>query len=204
MKNILRGAIFAAGTVLLSAGALAGSPATPPASPLGDTITIEASPEWAALAPHGYADMNFRVGFSHKLGNGFSFGTSVTNIIRQTGRSSSSPEATLGYRFSTGAFGFGVSAGAGLSADPNIGPYYVANGLIDWKLADKWTWNVVSARYRNSFAHEWFTPKIATGFSYQVDPRQTTFVTVGYSWRNVGDGTDPDKINVGLGYRLGF
>ena len=203
--KIWRGAVLSVGCVLLSAAAVTAGPAkAPSATPLGDTVTIEASPEWSALAPHGYSDMNVRLGFSHKLGSGFSLGMSVTNIIRATGRSSSTPEVSLGYRFSAGAFTFGVSGAFGASADPTVREYYVANGTVDWKLDNKWTWNVVSARYRQSFAHEWFTPKLATGLSYQVDARQTTYVTVGYSWRDVGAGTDPDKINVGMGYRLGF
>jgi len=71
---------------------------------------------------------------------------------------------------------------------------------------------VINARYRNAFAGSWFTPKLATGVTYQLDARQAVYTTFGYAWADKGEynnptpnaGLQPDKFNVALGYKLGF
>lgn len=185
--------------------ALAGSASTTTPSPmLGDTLMFEITPEWGTAAPHAYKDSYARIGFSHSLGNGFSMGVSITDVIRAAGASTASSEAGMMYRLKQDAFTFGIGGSLGYSSDSAAELYYVATGLADVKLDDKWTWNIVNMRYRSSFAHVWVTPRVTTGLSYQIDARQTTSVAFGYSWKNVGEGLNPDKLGVSLGYRLGF
>ncbi len=86
-----------------------------------------------------------------------------------------------------------------------MGAYYVASGTVDWKLDSKWTWNAINARYRNSFSTTWITPKVSTGFTYTIDPRQSTYFSVGYAWKEGTSGSlKADKINVAVGYKVGF
>lgn len=201
-----------------SAPAFAGSTApAPSATPLGDSISLEISPEWGATTPNAYKDTYAKVGFSHNLGNGFAWGASVQETVPVTGKKGAfQPETTLGYKWKMDALTFGVSAGVGYNSGTvggsgsdsglDVGTYYLASATVDWKLDSKWTWNVINARYRDGFEHKWFTPKIATGVTYQIDPRQAVYTAVGYAWKDTGDGNGllADKINWALGYKIGF
>jgi hypothetical protein len=215
--KVIAGLMIAGVLAGVAAPAFAGSAPAPSATPLGDTLSFEVSPEWGATSPNAYKDTYGKVGYSHNLGGGFAWGVSVQQTIPVPGKSGTfQPETTLGYKWKQDAFTFGVSAGLGYNSgtvggngtDKNdiVGAYYVASATVDWKLDSKWTWNVINARYRNAFEYAWVTPKVATGFTYQIDPRQATYVSVGYAWKDTDDGYGllGDKINVALGYKLGF
>lgn len=213
--KIIASSIFAGALLTLAVPASAGAPAAPSPTPLGDTLSVELSPEWGATSPYAYKDTYIKLGFSHSLGNGFSLGASIQETAKPTS-SAFQPETTLGYKWKQDALTFGVSAGVGYQSDTLggasvnkgavVGGYYLVSGTIDWKLDSKWTWNVINARYRNAFQYTWVTPKVATGFTYQIDPRQATYVALGYAWKDAGDGAGllADKINVAVGYKLGF
>jgi hypothetical protein len=215
--KLIAGLMIAGVIAGVSAPAFAGSTApAPSATPLGDTISLEFSPEWKASGG-AYADSYAKVGFSHSLGNGWGMGVSIQDTVKpNNGGSSWQPEATLGYKWKMDAITFGLTGGLGYNSgtvggagsDKNdvVDTYYFGSATIDWKLDSKWTWNVINARYRDGFEHKWFTPKVATGFSYQIDPRQAVYTAVGYAWKDTGDGNGllGDKINLALGYKLGF
>ena len=217
--KIIASSLFAAALLGVAAPAFAAgaAPAAPSPTPLGDTISLEISPEWAATSPNLYKDTYAKIGFSHSLGNGFSLGISVQQTVPIAGKTGSfQPETTLGYKWKADALTFGISGGvgynsgtvggAGLNKGDVVSAYYLVSGTIDWKLDSKWTWNVINARYRNAFDTTWITPKVATGLTYAIDARQATYVSVGYAWKDTGDvnGLLADKINAAVGYKLGF
>ncbi len=192
----------------VSAPAFAGSTApAPSATPLGDTISVEYGPEWKA-SDSSYADSYLKVGFSHSLGNGWGMGVSVQDTVKaNNGGSNFQPEASLGYKWKQDALTFGVTGALGYTnSAPGDGTYYAVSGTVDWKLDSKWTWNVVNARYRNGFDGTWITPKVATGFTYKIDDRQSTYVAIGYAWKDTGNGAglQGDKYNGAIGYKIGF
>ena len=205
-----------------SAPAFAGSPApAPSATPLGDTISIEFSPEWYGGGAHQagqYADTYGKVGFSHSLGNGWGMGVSIQDTVKaNNGGSNFQPEASLGYKWKMNALTFGVTGALGYTTSAIVvpgssGTYYAVSGTVDWKLDSKWTWNVINARYRDAFSGSWITPKVSTGVTYQIDPRQAIYTSFGYAWVDKGQypnptpdaGLQPDKYNVAVGYKIGF
>jgi hypothetical protein len=211
--KIIASSIFA-GALTLAVPAFAGAPAAPSPTPLGDTLSVELSPEWGTTSPYAYKDSYLKLGFSHSLGNGWTWGATLQETARASGFGVTQPETTLGYKWKMDALTFGVAAGlgyqsVGVSGSGDTGPgdaYYLVTGTIDWKLNSKWTWNVINARYRNAFDYTWVTPKIATGVTYALDARQAVYTAVGYAWKDVGDGKGllGDKINVAVGYKLGF
>lgn len=226
--KVIAGLLMAGVLVGVAAPAFAGSAApapAPSATPLGDTISLEFSPEWYAGGAHNagqYADSYAKVGFSHNLGNGWGLGVSIQDTVKPgsgdgKGAGNFQPEVSLGYKWKLDAFTFGITGALGYTSSaivvPNSsGAYYAVSGTLDWKLDSKWTWNVINARYRNAFAGSWFTPKLATGVTYQLDARQAVYTTFGYAWADKGEynnptpnaGLQPDKFNVALGYKLGF
>jgi hypothetical protein len=220
--KIIASSIFAGALLTLAVPAFAGAPAAPSPTPLGDSLSLEVSPEFGATSPYAYKDTYAKIGFSHSLGSGWSWGTSLQVTANATapanpvfGTGAFQPETTLGYKWKQDALTFGVSAGVGYNSgawssssvtSPAVGAYYLASGTIDWKLDSKWTWNVVNARYRNAFNLTWITPKVATGVTYNIDARQSTYFAVGYAWKDTGNGAGlvADKINLALGYKLGF
>ncbi len=192
--------------------AYAGS-ATPAPSPtpLGDSISLEFSPEFGAPNFTPYKDSYIKLGFSHNLGSGFAWGVAVQDTFAPTEvKSGWQGETTLGYKWKQDVFTFGVSGGVGYNEgnytvdDTPIGAYYLVSGTVDWKLDSKWTWNVINARWRNAFDEQWVTPKVQTGLTYQLDPRQAVYAAIGYAWKDTGAGLKSDKENVAVGYKLGF
>jgi hypothetical protein len=236
--KVIAGLMMAGVLVGVAAPAMAGSAPAPSPTPLGDTISLEFSPEFfginadAGSAPaHStgqYSDSYVKVGFAHSLGNGWGMGFSIQETVKDPNTiapgkaiSNFQPEASLGYKWKADALTFGITGALGYTSSaivvPNSsGAYYAVSGTVDWKLDSKWTWNVINARYRNAFAGSWFTPKLATGVTYQIDPRQAVYASFGYAWVDKGsywsgthDGTpfsglEPDKYNVAVGYKIGF
>jgi hypothetical protein len=220
--KLITGLMIAGVLAGVAAPAFAASPApapAPSATPLGDSLSLEFSPEYGASpAFTPYKDSYIKLGFSHNLGNGFAWGVAVQDTLAPTNgtnvtKSGWQGETTLGYKWKQDAFTFGVGGGVGYNegnyltnittANP-IGGYYLFTGTVDWKLDSKWTWNVVNARWRNAFDVQWATPKVQTGVTYALDARQSVYTAIGYAWKDTGTGLKPDKINVALGYKLGF
>jgi len=121
-------------------------------------------------------------------------------------------EGDLGYKFRLGngltlvsTAGIGeVWGSTGITPSDPSALYYALYLAGDWKLSSNWTWNVFDARYRDAFDFTWVTPKIATGLTYEINPQNSVFANVGYSWKDTGAGLKPDEIGLGLGYKHGF
>lgn len=203
---------FAADIVEPAPAAETAAPAPKPTN----FLTIEASPEWAAVSPYTYKDWYAKVGYAHTFSNGLSWGASLQETFPKSGKIVTQPETALGYKWKFANLAFGLSGGLGYSNGTvgghgankgnTVGAYYFASASLDDKLSPKWTWNVIGARYRNSFDETWITPKVATGLTYQIDPLQSAYLSVGYAWKDTGDGNGlvADKLNLALGYKRGF
>ena len=131
----------------------------------------------------------------------FSIPTKSTAFVSTT-------ETTLGYNIKLDQiWSVPVSAGVGYRWDdnPKATPsqafaYYVLNAGLNMKISENWTWNAISARYRDAFEGGWQTPKVTTGLTYAIDHQNSIYGNVGYAWRN----GLPNKINVAFGYKYGF
>jgi hypothetical protein len=61
-----------------------------------------------------------------------------------------------------------------------------------------------NARYRNAFNNRWITPKVSTGITYNVNKSSSLYGNVGYAWKDTGTGTNPDKLDLGVGAKFNF
>ena len=122
-----------------------------------------------------------------------------------------SAEGDLGYKLRMGNFTLTPTAGigevwgdTGVTKTNSSALYYAFYLAGDLKLSSNCTWNVFNARYRNAFDFTWVTPKIATGLTYNINPQNAVYGTVGYSWKDTGTGLKLGNVNVGVGYKYAF
>jgi len=224
---------FAAALMLGAAPALAADlptgvvAAPPPPASTSNTIGFEFDPEFAAIASGStaqgsLADWYAKGTFSHSFGNGFSAALAAQDTFKTNGLSqyyfegSAAYKASLTKEFSvtiTGLLGYttgntGYVGGLASSSTDNNDSYlyYAISGAADWKLDSHWTWNIINARYRNAFDRTWLTPKVTTGVTYNIDATNAVYATIGYSWKDNGNGKGllGDKIVFGAGYKYSF
>ena len=216
-KVLLVGAAVAAATPGFAADLSATQgPSMPAASPapaaILNTFTFEFSPEFGAT-DNVLKDDAFKLGYSRSLGHGWSWGLSDQEVVRSDGKVGNTQnvlETTLGYGLKlSDMFTLPLSVGVGYVFDTRNASseltekdwaYYVLNAGLNVKLGSHWTWNAVSARYRNAFEGGWETPKVSTGITYTIDPLDAIYANVGYSWKN----SVSDKWSIAFGYKRGF
>jgi hypothetical protein len=119
--------------------------------------------------------------------------------------------AGLGYTWGNTGYVGGLYTGAPAGAadagnDDDAFGYYFLQASLDYKLDSHWTWNVIQARYRNAFNETWITPKLQTGITYNIDATDAVYAALGYAWKDKGDGNglQPDKYNIAVGYKYSF
>jgi len=196
--------------------------AAPPAAPISNSIGLEVSPEFWATPPgdgkvsNSLDDAYIKGFYSHTFSNGFNWGASLQYTSRVSNNSYQlQPETTLGYNLKLSpTLTMPVSVGVGYlsNSDPTYFPaqnfaYYVFNAGLNVKLDAHWTWNAISARYRDAFIGNWVTPKLATGVTYTIDPHNAVYLNAGYAWqtdKNYANALEPNKWNIALGYKYGF
>lgn len=225
--------LFAAALLLGAAPALAadlptGVVAAPaPAASTSNTLSLEFSPEFAAIASGStaqgtLADWYAKGTFSHSFGQGISAAAAFQDTLKTNGFSQYYFEGQAAYKASltkefsvtvTGYLGYttgntGYVGGLASSSTDNNDSffYYAIAGAADWKLDSHWTWNIINARYRNAFDRTWLTPKVTTGVTYNIDATDAVYANVGYSWKDNGNGKGllGDKLNVAVGYKYSF
>nr|WP_316652245.1 hypothetical protein [uncultured Gellertiella sp.] len=196
-------------------------------------FAIDQKPGTQAKEQGALADFYGKLGLSYTFDNHVVVGTSyqLTDKKNRADDGSSKDdtygdqiEATLGYKYKIDTFtltpsvGLGYAFGAtgiyGDEATPskdNNAAYYTVSLAGDWKLNKQWTWNVFNARWRDAFGYTWQTPKLSTGITYNVDDTTALYTNVGYAWKKVNSGTDPnfsdldgDKWNVAVGLKKSF
>ena len=225
--------LLAAALLLTTAPAFAAdliaAPADPakpaPAATNGTTIGLELSPEFFADPANAkYGQLN-DVYFKGTVTQTVAPGWSISSSLQTVDKTSNSPatwqflvdgnlayKAKLNNNFSvtlTGGVGYtwgntGYTAGAPvtLGVDPFF--YYYGQVALDDKLDANWTWNVVNVRLRQAVGVQWFTPKIQTGVTYNIDSSNAVYANIGYAWKDNGSGLKPDKFNVAVGYKYSF
>lgn len=196
-------------------------------------FAIDQKPGTEAKREGDLANYYGKAGASYTFDNNIVLGSSVQLTVKKNrnddGSSKSDTyqdqiEGTLGYKYKMDAFTLTPSVGLGyvwgatgiygdeaVRSKDNNAAYYTVALAGDWKLNKKWTWNVFNARWRDAFSYTWQTPKVATGITYNIDDTTAIFTNVGYSWKKVNSGTDPnfssidgDKWNVALGLKKSF
>jgi hypothetical protein len=193
------------GTLLVATPAAAEDiPALPP---ITNSVGVEVAPEIRARTGE-LVDGYIKANGSHTFDDGLIWGVSFQYTYIVEGFHQYQPETTVGYNIKLDqTWSFPVSAGIGYRWDenPNAKPgqqfaYYVVNAGLNMKISESWTWNVISARYRDAFEGGWQTPKVTTGLTYAIDQQNSVYGNVGCAWRN----GKPNKVNVAFGYKYGF
>ena len=217
LNKIMVGALLSGVALFAVQPAIAADVAAPaPAASTSNTIAIELSPEFDANTGSN-VDNYAKLSLSHSFDNNVVLGGSFTYTQRTDAVSTSVEqfETSLGYKMKSGAFTLtpSVLVGVGVGT-PKINAavatetdaYYAFTLAGDMKLNDSLTWNVFNARYRNAFSTTWITPKIATGFTYNIDAADSVYVSAGYAWKDkgLGAGLLGDKWNVAVGYKYSF
>jgi len=120
---------------------------------------------------------------------------------------SSTIEGTLGYIWKLGSFAsLGGSAGVGeeIQQESSGGsfPYYVLRVHADIDLGDRWSWNLITYRFRDAFntKNDFNTPEVSTAVTLKLDDSHSVYVRYYYDWK---DG-EPDSQGIGLGYKYHF
>jgi hypothetical protein len=168
---------------------------------------VEVAPEFRARTG-ALVDGYFKSTLAHSFDSGLSWGGSFQYTDRVGGDRIYRPETTFGFSIKlNGTWSVPLSAGLGFrwDEDPNSKPseafaYYVVNVGLNMKISENWTWNAISARYRDAFGGGWQTPKVTTGLAYAIDRQNSIYGNVGYAWRN----GQANKISITVGYKYGF
>ncbi len=225
--------LLAAALLLTTAPAFAAdliaAPADPakpaPAATNGTTIGLELSPEFFADPANAkYGQLN-DVYFKGTVTQTVAPGWSISSSLQTVDKTSNSPatwqflvdgnvayKAKLNNNFSvtlTGGGGYtwgntGYTGGVAVPAGVDPFFYYYGQVALDDKIDANWTWNVVNVRLRQAVGVQWFTPKIQTGVTYNIDSSNAVYANIGYAWKDNGSGLKPDKFNVAVGYKYSF
>ena len=116
-------------------------------------------------------------------------------------------ESTLGYVWKLSHFvSLGGSAGVGErfqqeSSGGNF-PYYVLRVRADIDLSERWSWNVITYRFRDAFdtENDYNTPEVSSAIALKIDDRRSVYAKYYYAWK---DG-NPDNQGIGLGFKHKF
>jgi hypothetical protein len=174
---------------------------------LANSIGVELAPEFRAQSG-ALVDGYIKGNLAHTFDNGLIWTGTVQYNDKVDGNSTYRAETTFGYAIKLNeTWSVPVNAGLGYrwDEDPRSQPspafaYYVVNAGLNMKISDSWTWNAISARWRDAFEGDWETPKVTTGLTYAIDRQNSVYANVGYAWKN----GQPNKISLAIGYKYGF
>ena len=153
-------------------------------------------------------DTKIKIDGAHTFVNGFILGSSLESTIDVgTGEITYDLETTLGYKWKVNnIFSFRGKGGVGerfqpASAGRNF-PYYVLYVGSDIDLSAKWTWNVVTYRFRDAFdtSNSFNTPEVSTRLTFKIDDGRSVFAAYYYGW---SEGS-PDYQGIGIGFKYSF
>jgi hypothetical protein len=202
-----RRAAVLSGGALLAFSVDAHADETLVAPQFANSIGVEFAPEFRARSG-ALVDDYVKANFAHTFESGLISATTFQFTDRMSGNATYRIETTLGYSIKLNeTWSLPLSGGVGFrwDEDPASQPgptfaYYVFNAGLNMRISDSWTWNTISARWRDAFEGDWQTPKITTGLTYAIDQRNSIYANVGYAWKN----GQPDKISIAAGYKYGF
>ena len=145
-------------------------------------------------------DDSYTIGYTHKLGAGFSVG-GIANLTNNTAN------ATTNYAEAQAGYALPAFAGVTLSGKVGVGErftqgtdyaYYTVYGNADYKVMDKLTWNAVQYRWRSPFdtaSYSWQSNQIGTGVTYDITNNLAVNAKVYRQW----DGTFANVTQDGFG-----
>jgi hypothetical protein len=149
-------------------------------------------------------DTKVSVNAAHTFANDYIVGGSFETEKTTSGVWSYNLEGTLGYDFKlTNYASLGGSAGVGERWQPATSggdfPYYVLRVRADIDLSERWSWNVITYRYRNAFdtANNYDTPEVSTAITFKIDSNNSIYVKYLYDWQN----GPPSAQAFGFGYK---
>ena len=153
-------------------------------------------------------DTKINIDAAHGFANGVILGGSLeTTIDVGSGLVTYDLETTLGYKWKVNdLFSLRGSAGIGERFQPaSTGanfPYYVLYIGSDIDLSAKWTWNVVTYRFRDAFdvRNDFNTPEVSTRLTFKVDDGRSVFAAYYYGWKE----GSPDYQGISAGFKYSF
>jgi hypothetical protein len=147
------------------------------------------------------------VNAAHTFANDVVVGGSFQTQKSTSGVWSYHLEGTLGYGFKlTNYASLSGSAGVGERWRPATSggdiTYYVLRVKADIDLSERWSWNVITYRYRDAFdpANNYNTPEVSTGITFKIDSNNSIYMKYLYDWH---DGP-PSAQAFAFGYKYGF
>lgn len=165
------------------------------------TITETVAPGWSVSGIAQYTLKGLKPGSAsqtsqYQLEGNVAYKAKLSDVFSFTGTGG------LGYAFGNTGYTGGSPSPAG--TDPFF--YWYLSGAVDAKLDSHWTLNLVNFRIRDSFTVAWWTPKIQTGVTYNIDSANAVYGNVGYAWKDSTGGYafTPDKYNLAVGYKHSF
>jgi hypothetical protein len=162
-------------------------------------------------APDDFSDpkaTKFLVSAARTFANSVVLGGSFEPQIKaDTGEASYNLEGTLGYAWKLNhiaSLGGSVGVGERFQQESSGGnfPYYVLRVRADIDLSERWSWNVITYRFRNAFntANDYETPEISSALVLKIDHSHSVYAKYYYAWK---DGS-PDNQGLGFGYKYNF
>jgi hypothetical protein len=171
------------------------------------TIGVETLFERAPNNFNEPKDFKFQVNAAHEFANGVVLGSSFEPEVTTSQVWTYNLEATFGYAFKlahdvtlTGSAGVGERFQPASSGGDF--PYYVLRLRADIDLSERWSWNVITYRFRNAFntANDYDTPELSSAITLKIDRSHSIYAKYFYAWK---DGS-PDDQGIGLGYKYKF
>jgi hypothetical protein len=153
-------------------------------------------------------DTKIRVDGTHTFANGAILGGSLeTTVDVSSGEITYDLETTLGHKWKVNdIFSLKGSAGVGERFQPASAggdfPYYVLYIGSDIDLSAKWTWNVITYRFRDAFdtRNSFNTPEVSTRLTFKIDDGRSVFAAYYYGWKE----GSPDYQGIGAGFKFSF
>jgi hypothetical protein len=150
----------------------------------------------------------FQVNAARTFANDVVLGGSFEPQVKAgSGEVSYNLEATLGYGWKLNhiaSLGGGVGVGERFQQESSGGdfPYYVLRVRADIDLSERWSWNVITYRFRDAFntANDYNTPEVSTAITLKIDNSRSVYAKYYYAWKE----GDPDNQGIGFGYKHKF
>ena len=144
----------------------------------------------------------------HTFANDVVLGGSFQPQVKAgSGEVSYNLEATLGYGWKLNqiaSLGGSVGVGERFQQESSGGdfPYYVLRVRADIDLSARWSWNVITYRFRDAFntANDYNTPEVSTTLTWKIDGSHSVDAKYYYAWKE----GSPDNQGICFGYKFRF
>jgi len=152
-------------------------------------------------------NFKFNVNAAHEFANAVVLGGYFEPEINKSSVWTYNLEGTLGYGFKlTSRVSLSGSAGVGdrksVASSGGDFPYYALRARLDIDLSDRWSWNLITYRFRNAFEtrNNYNTPQVSTTITLKLDASSSIYTKYFYDWEN----GPPSDQGFALGYNYRF